>query len=63
MAGAAAWGTHRRIEGYETKATEGRGIDALIAARDTQALAADTLFVAGGVALAVGIGWWLWGGE
>lgn len=63
VAGAAAWGTHRRIEGYETKATEGRGIDALIAARDTQALAADTLFVAGGVALAVGIGWWLWGGE
>lgn len=59
IAGAAAWGTHRRIEDYDTKVTEGEGIDSLIETRDTQALAADTLFVAGGLTLAVGLVWWL----
>lgn len=59
IAGAAAWGNHRRIEAYGTKREEGDSLDTLVETRNTQALTADVLFVSGGVSLTVGLLWWL----
>ena len=62
--GVLALDTNNRIQDYDTKRSEGISIHELIDERNTYAGLADTLFIAGGVALTSALIWhWLGGAQ